>query len=286
MTLSRLCSLIRNTLSTAVLGLSLLGCTAQGSGPTEGENPEQPQPPLPPEPPVPPEPPEPPEPPTPGAIHRILFIGNSLTYYNDLPGMVKALAQATTGEQFHVESVTRGGYSLGDHWEEGVALARVRAVEWDLVVLQQGPSGTPESRRLLIEYAEQWETPIRQAGAHPGVYMVWPESYRVTAFDSVAGNYTAAADAIDAMLFPGIRTWEAIWTRNPSLALYSSDGLHPTPLGTYAIAVLMVHQITGRRAVGLPASVNTGLINFSTNEATARLVQEAAEEAARYYGRP
>jgi hypothetical protein len=115
--------------------------------------------------------------------------------------------------------------------------------------------------------------------------MVWPESYRTTAFDSVASNYSAAADAIGAMLFPGIRTWEAIWARNPMLALYSGDGLHPTPLGTYAIAVLMVHQITGRRAVGLPASVHTSSVDFSTSEATARLVQEAAEEAALAYGR-
>jgi hypothetical protein len=116
--------------------------------------------------------------------------------------------------------------------------------------------------------------------------MVWPESVRETAYDSVAWNYTAAADSIDAMLFPGIRTWQAAWRRVSNLEFYSKDGLHPTPLGTYAIAVLMVHQITGRRAVGLPDSFQTDEIIFSTAPGVARTVQEAAEEAAAESGRP
>lgn len=216
---------------------------------------------------------------------RILFIGNSLTYANDLPGMVQALAKAAGGEPLTVESVTFGGVSLGDHWTEGTALQRLADATWDLVVLQQGPSGTPESRALLIQYAELFETPIRAAGARPAVYMVWPEITRPTAFDSVADNYTAAADSIDAMLFPGIRAWQAVWARDPSIALYSGDGLHPTPLGSYTIAVMMVHQITGRRAVGLPSSVETAGVSFSVAPGIARLVQEAAEEAAGAFGR-
>lgn len=222
---------------------------------------------------------------SPKGTHRILFIGNSLTYYNDLPGMVEALARAGGADSITVESVTFGGYSLEDHWNQGSALERLAAERWDLVVLQQGPSGAPESRVLLVEYAKKFEVPIRAAGARPAVYMVWPEITRPTAFDSVANNYTAAAEATDAMLFPGIRAWQAVWARDPSLALYSSDGLHPTPLGSYVIAVMMVHQITGRRAVGLPASfVSSDGFRFSTTPEIARLVQEAAEEAARDFG--
>lgn len=225
-----------------------------------------------------------PTPPEGGTARRILFIGNSLTYYNDLPGMVKTLAHEA-GVDLTVESVTFGGVSLQDHWEEGTALRRLADTTWDLVIMQQGPSGTPESRTLLIEYAELFNTPIRAAGARPAVYMVWPESVRQTAYDSVAWNYTAAADSIDAVLFPGIRTWQAAWRRVPSMELYGKDGFHPSPLGTYAIAVLMVHQITGRRAVGLPYEFQTDEIIFSTAPGLARNIQEAAEEAAAAYGR-
>lgn len=256
--MSNMRSLLRGALGAfAVMLFAVMGCASGTTGPT---------------------------PPDGGSARRILFIGNSLTYYNDLPGMVKTLAHEA-GVDLTVESVTFPGVSLQDHWGMGTALERLQDTTWDLVIMQQGPSGAPESRELLIQSVQLFDTPIRAAGARPAVYMVWPESVRQTAFDSVANNYTAAADTVDAMLFPGIRTWQAAWNRVPSMELYGKDGFHPSPLGTYAIAVLMVHQITGKRAVGLPYVFQTDEIVFSTSAGVARNIQEAAEEAAAAYGR-
>ncbi len=75
---------------------------------------------------------------------RILFIGNSLTYSNDLPAMVCAMARAASRNAV-CESVTKPDYSLEDHWQERDA-RRAVARGWDFVVLQQGPSALPESR--------------------------------------------------------------------------------------------------------------------------------------------
>src|SRR3954452_8352909 len=55
---------------------------------------------------------------------HVLFIGNSLTYSNDLPLIVEALAKAA-GQDIHVDSVTFGGYNLDDHMRRGTALPRV-----------------------------------------------------------------------------------------------------------------------------------------------------------------
>jgi hypothetical protein len=261
-------------LTLAVLTVGLLACNGSPSDPSG-----------PPPPPEQPEPPEPPDPPEPGTGKRILFIGNSLTYSNDLPGMVKALAHVV-GEDLVVESVTFGGVSLEDHWAEGTARRRLNEADWDIVVMQQGPSGAPESRVHLIEWVGRFDEPIRRAGARPAVYMVWPDMTRQTAYDSVASNYTAAAESIDAMLFPGIRVWEAVWARDPTIALYGSDGFHPGPLGTYVVALCMVGQITGKPIIGMPASFNIGAENFTIAPGIARLVQEAAAAAVRDFGRP
>src|SRR5690349_12056264 len=80
----------------------------------------------------------------PGA--RVLFIGNSLTYTHDVPGMVRALSKAA-GVPLVVDAVTLPGASIGDHLDEGTAARRLRAERWDVVVLQQGPSSRAESRR-------------------------------------------------------------------------------------------------------------------------------------------
>jgi hypothetical protein len=78
----------------------------------------------------------------PGVRVHVLFIGNSLTYENDLPGTVAALA-AFAGDTVNVESVTGGGLALIDHYNGATnALQVVDRGGWDYVVLQQGPTST------------------------------------------------------------------------------------------------------------------------------------------------
>src|SRR4249920_1677437 len=108
---------------------------------------------------------------------RILFIGNSLTYTGDVPGRVAMLARAM-GRSAEVDSVTGPGYGLEDHWREGKAQEAIRK-GWDVVVLQQGSSSRYPDRTLLIDYARRFAKPIREAGAKPALYMVWPTSDRM-----------------------------------------------------------------------------------------------------------
>jgi hypothetical protein len=177
----------------------------------------------------------------PAPVTRILFIGNSLTYTNDLPSMVCALAHAA-GRNAVCESVTKPGYSLEDHWNERDA-RRAVARGWDIVVLQQGPSALDESRVLLVEYAKRFEREIRQAGARPALYMVWPSEARRRDFDGVSRSYTAAARAVNGQLLPVGDAWREAWAIDASLAFYSDDGLHPSPLGSALAAIVTFEQL-------------------------------------------
>lgn len=217
---------------------------------------------------------------------RILFIGNSFTYTNNLPAMVNALAKRVGANDLYIESVTFGGVSLEDHWNEGTARARLADTTWDLVIMQQGPSSQPESRVLLMEYALLFNTEIRAAGARPAFYMVWPDSSRPQDFDGVSRNYRAAADSTDGMLFPGGEAWRAVWRRDAGEQLYSPDGLHPTVLGTYVVALTMVGQITGQPIVGMPSEFTMEGTTIRIPAGVARLAQEAAAEAVGDFGRP
>ena len=107
---------------------------------------------------------------------RILFIGNSLTYSNDLPAMVCAMARSA-GRQVTCESVAKPDYGLEEHWNDREARQAI-ARGWDVVVLQQGPSALPESRRLLIDYTRRFDAEIKKAGARTALFMVWPSRTR------------------------------------------------------------------------------------------------------------
>jgi hypothetical protein len=109
---------------------------------------------------------------------RVLFIGNSFTYWNELPDMVESLAEASGETRPICQEVVSGGYSLEDHWNQGAARKAIAGGSWDVVVMQQGPSAGAEGRQLLLEYARRFAGEIRRAGARPAMYMVWPETSR------------------------------------------------------------------------------------------------------------
>jgi hypothetical protein len=123
---------------------------------------------------------------------RVLFIGNSLTQANDVPGMVRALAAAAALD-WQVEAELRGGDGLQQHWERGLVQERIRNGDWDVVVLQQGPSSLPESSANLREWTGRFDALVREAGGRSALYMVWPELSHLGAFDRVRDSYALAA---------------------------------------------------------------------------------------------
>jgi hypothetical protein len=182
----------------------------------------------------------------PAAPTRILFIGNSLTYANDLPGMVCTLARAA-GRKVVCESVAKPDYGLEEHWNDREARQAI-ARGWDVVVLQQGPSALPESRRLLVAYAKRFDAEIRKAGARTALYMVWPSQSRRGDFNGVSQSYTAAAKAVNGLLLPAGDAWRAAWAIDATLPLYGPDGFHPSPAGSYLAALVIYEQLFGEPA--------------------------------------
>src|SRR5688500_11489021 len=97
---------------------------------------------------------------------RVLFIGNSLTFANDLPAMIEAVADAAGARgSVMCATVAYPNFGLQEHWEQGDARRMIRRKGWTHVVLQQGPTSLLESRRILIEYGRKFASEIRSAGA-------------------------------------------------------------------------------------------------------------------------
>jgi hypothetical protein len=217
---------------------------------------------------------------------RLLFLGSSLTYANDMPAIVQALAQAA-GESLEVSIVARGGASLEDHWSQGGARRAIAMGGWSHVILQQGPSSTPQNRENLREWTRRFAAPIRQAGARPALYMVWPGADRLAWFDEVRASYSLAAGDVDGMMLPAGEAWRAVWRRQPRAKLLRRDGVHPTPVGSYTVALSIFGMLYARSPVGLPARLRLpGGGWFQVPPEQAPLLQAAAAEANASYGRP
>jgi len=216
----------------------------------------------------------------PRAAKRVLFIGNSLTDWNRLPDLVAALSDAGGAPRLACQSVVAGGYSLEDHWNDGRALAAIRRGPWDFVVLQQGPSASEEGRRLLRQYSQTFAREIRKAGAVPALYMVWPSNDRRTDLSAVRDSYRRAARDVAGVFLPAGEAWREAWKKDPSLPLYSSDGLHPTPAGSYLAALVVSARLADRSPLGMPGLLmlpGGGEVRIPAQ--LAALLQQAAAEA-------
>lgn len=221
----------------------------------------------------------------PKSLNRVLFIGNSLTYSNNLPAVIQAMATAAGVDSFKFQMIAHGGFGLLDHWPRLETHNAIKGSQWDVVVLQQGASGFPEGRASLIEYTNRYAEEIRNAKAEPALYSVWPskgaddyENY----FDNVTLSYKLAADEVDGMFFPVGEAWRAAWRRDSTLEFYTSDNLHPTQAGTYLAALVMFQQLYHRSPIGLPNTLQLeaplfGSVVIPSDEAL--IMQQAAAEA-------
>jgi len=104
---------------------------------------------------------------------QVLFIGNSFTFYHDLPKMVAELAEAGGQLPLGFQQETPGGYTLQQQWKDGKALALIRSRRWDYVVLQDQSQAPLLNRKAMNEYATKFNAEIRKQGAKTILYMTW-----------------------------------------------------------------------------------------------------------------
>ena len=178
------------------------------------------------------------------SISSILFVGNSLTYGNDLPSIVCRLA-AVGGHTVRCDSVAQPNFSLADHWEEGAAARRIRRMKPSVVVLQQGPSGSVEGRAMLLSDGARWSERIRRSGGRAAFFMVWPAGSRFSDFERVNESYRMASRETGGVLLPAGSAWLEAWRRDRTLKLYGPDGFHPSVAGSYLAALTIYRGLFG-----------------------------------------
>lgn len=220
-----------------------------------------------------------PPPATPGCV-RVLFVGNSYTFFNDLPGTLARLAEAG-GHTAVTAMAAEGGWRLADHAGAPQTRAAIASSSWHYVVLQeqsQIPSVAELRASFMEPAARALAEQISASGATPLFFVTWghrggwPErglaSYqRMQA--GISRGYGAIAGELGAPLAPVGDAWRLALREHPELDLWQADGSHPSEQGTY-LAACVFYAVIFRQSpeglgytAGLPAD-------------TARILQAAA----------
>ncbi|WP_422105890.1 SGNH/GDSL hydrolase family protein [Winogradskyella sp.] len=176
---------------------------------------------------------------------RILFIGNSLTYTNDLPKLVETVAQEK-GLHIKTKTIAFPNYALMDHWGDGIVQKEIQTKKYDFVIVQQGPSSQAFGKKVLIDYGKKFSDLCRQNNAQLCFFMVWPSRSYYNTFDGVVKNYSEAARLNNALLLPVGEAWRTHFNTTKNFDYYSNDGFHPTLKGSRAAAKIMIEYIFGK----------------------------------------
>lgn len=214
---------------------------------------------------------------------RVLFVGNSLTYTNDLPQTVAGMARALGETPLVYRTIAKPDYALEDHWRDGIA-SRIAADGWQLVVMQQGPSSLAANQETLRIWTVQMNSAITAAGARAALFMVWPTAENDWTFDGVRTGYRNAALEVNGMFIPAGEAWRTAWAADSTLQLYGADGFHPSRLGTYLAAAVHFEMIYDRPATDLPDVAFVDGKQMDWNAPMVQALQVAAHETVVAWG--
>jgi hypothetical protein len=175
---------------------------------------------------------------------NVLFIGNSFTARNDLPGMIAKLAAAAGGELNH-QLISVGGASLRMHWNRGEASRAIERRGYDFVVLQEQSTLPVKNAARMHENVRLFDGAVRGAGSRTALYMTWARRHSPEAQDAISQAYTSIGQKIGATVVPVGLAWAHHLRSKDPPVLHDKDGSHPSLAGTYLAACVFVATLFG-----------------------------------------
>ncbi|EDM73608.1 hypothetical protein PPSIR1_31238 [Plesiocystis pacifica SIR-1] len=192
-------------------------------------------------------------------LPRVLFIGNSYTFFNDLPALV-ANVTASVGQEWETGAQAIGGATVETHlFDPGTAT--LLAEGWDVVVLQ-GQSVEPIFQTLVFEAAVVDFAALVEAespGAELLLFETWArgegsevlDQLMMTAEEMQQGlseGYAGAAEAASAEVVPVGQAWALALGEVPPPMLHTGDLSHPNLTGSFLTACMFSIALTGEPA--------------------------------------
>jgi hypothetical protein len=181
---------------------------------------------------------------------EVLFIGNSFTARNDLPGLVARLA-AARGRTVGHSLISAGGASLRRHWNAGIAREAIRDGRFDYVVLQEQSTLPLKNAGRMHANVRLFDAEIKAAGAKTLLYVTWARSDAPQSQRGITAAYTAIGQELGATVVPVGAAWELFLKEHEQPALHDRDKSHPTPAGTYLAACVFLAVLFGESPVGI-----------------------------------
>ena len=189
---------------------------------------------------------------------KVLFIGNSYTFANDMPKIFASLVRsANSNKSLKVYMAAFPSYTLDEHIQDHRTVqALEREGPWDFVVLQER-SYYPLTQAAQMETAcLELDRKIRAVGARTVLLETWADENAPQAQEAINGVYRKIARRLNATVIAAGEAWPAATKAG---RLYSEDGHHPSVAGSFLVACAAYKALVGKDPRNLPTETESSL---------------------------
>jgi hypothetical protein len=193
---------------------------------------------------------------------RVLFIGNSLIFVNDTPRLFSFIAANGLHRRVVVGLEALGGGTFEQFWNWDKVHNAIVNKKWDFVVLTAAAPfpqpGQSLDTNAVYPYVRNFEREVRAQHAQ----LIGIPTYKIPflgprlqgQIDTVVATLTRRGTK----LAPVPEAWDAVQRTDSSINLYAPDFIHPSPDGSYLIALLLYRTMTQQSPLGLlhPAEIS------------------------------
>ena len=203
--------------------------------------------------------------------YNILFIGNSYTFYNNMPTTFFEPMAKVCGYDVRVTAITKGAYTLEkfadptDAYGKLVHTALSASGSFDYVILQEQSVRPAVASDAFYAAVRTLAEKIRAVGAQPILFATWGRqtvSETLTKYEltnetmtyRLADAYASIGKELDIpVMHVGLAFYD-INSNNSSINLYNNDLSHPSSEGSYLAAMTLFCGIFGVDPVTAPFS--------------------------------
>lgn len=194
---------------------------------------------------------------------NVLFIGNSYTHMNDMPGIFDKICKSE-GLSVNVQKSAQSGASFKVHSEREDMYEAIASNQWDYVVLQgfsrELSWNTEHIDSETVPYVDKIMGAIKKNNPNTNIlfYMTWgyengfQEREEVNTYekmaDSIEKGYSYLGQKYDLPVVPVGMVWKEVkGDTTASIDLYAPDRAHPSKNGSFLIANTFFEAIFGLR---------------------------------------
>ena len=195
----------------------------------------------------------------PSKIYRILFIGNSFTYRNDMPTDIFRKVCESAGYKLSIQTITNGGHylwefaSLTDEYGKRVHEA-LKTKQYDIVIIQEQSGNAIANPARFYDGVRDLAALVKENGAELWLFETWGYKEGYSKLPTHGGTtavmemklraaYSAIAEEVGASVAYVGAAMIDVHTNHPEYDLYNADLYHPSRVGSILAALTICASV-------------------------------------------